>query len=416
MPFFPEDCISRTPPPSGSYGVYVYPMGGGSPINVSLDLKGGMIGAFGSLLTSKERPVVHLSFPYGVNSDVVDASGSFGASVTASSGKIQLSTGTGSNGYATMESIGAIRYIAGQGSRVKFAGFFTTGSDQSTQEVGTGDDLDGYFFGYSGSLFGVCRRRAGIDDWTLQTDWNGDRMDGSGSSGMTLNPSLGNVYMISYQWLGFGAIKFFITRPESGEFHNVHTIVYSNANTIPSVNNPTLPLRAAVRNWGNTTNLSVSLSSMGGFNEGSDERDHPSARYSTNRSKGSVSTEQVLFSLQNRTTYFGQRNRTRAHLDLVSISNRSNSPTSHRLVLNPTVGGVPSYVPLSQNSVISIDDQGTTLTGGKELLSFEIAGSSDTILALSVFEMRIRPGDVLVLTASGSNSTIAGSLAWNEEF
>ncbi len=50
MPFFPEDCIKQTPPTSGSFGVYVYPIGGGPPISASLiNLRTNFVNITGSM-------------------------------------------------------------------------------------------------------------------------------------------------------------------------------------------------------------------------------------------------------------------------------------------------------------------------------------------------------------------------------
>jgi len=85
--------------------------------------------------------------------------------------------------------------------------------------------------------------------------WNADKFDGTSTSGITLDPTKGNVYQIKYQWLGFGMIRFFVENPETGKFALVHKIKYANANTEPSIDDPSLPLLLEVINTANTTNL-----------------------------------------------------------------------------------------------------------------------------------------------------------------
>ena len=72
-----------------------------------------------------------------------------------------------------------------------------------------------------------------------QTAWSEDKMAGAGSSGMTLDPTKGNVYQIQYQWLGFGQIVFSLEDQATGDIVVVHRITYTNQNTIPSIANPT---------------------------------------------------------------------------------------------------------------------------------------------------------------------------------
>ena len=67
------------------------------------------------------------------------------------------------------------------------------------------------------AIGGFAQDVAGVvptETWIPQASWNGDDIfDGNGITGATLDPTKGNVYQITYQWLGFGAISFFIEDP-----------------------------------------------------------------------------------------------------------------------------------------------------------------------------------------------------------
>ena len=56
-------------------------------------------------------------------------------------------------------------------------------------------------------------------------------MNGTGSSGMTLAPTNGNVYQITYTYLGFGNVFFYIISNITGLFILVHVFQYANTNT-----------------------------------------------------------------------------------------------------------------------------------------------------------------------------------------
>ncbi len=75
------------------------------------------------------------------------------------------------------------------------------------------------------------------DDVT-QANFNIDRLDGTGPSGMTLNPQLGNVYQIQFQWLGYGVLIFSVTNPVSGQSSKFHIYEYPNSAEVPSVAQP----------------------------------------------------------------------------------------------------------------------------------------------------------------------------------
>jgi hypothetical protein len=56
-----------------------------------------------------------------------------------------------------------------------------------------------------------ARTKAGVastDTFIPQSEWNGDKLDGNGSSGITIDPTKGNVFQILIQYLGFGGIVF----------------------------------------------------------------------------------------------------------------------------------------------------------------------------------------------------------------
>jgi len=67
---------------------------------------------------------------------------------------------------------------------------------------GAGDDVDGLFFGFNGTSFGIMTRNDSVDTWVAQADWNGDKMDGTGGAsnptGQNLDPTKGNVYHINF--------------------------------------------------------------------------------------------------------------------------------------------------------------------------------------------------------------------------
>ena len=123
----------------------------------------------------------------------------------------------------------------------------------------------------AGSLGSFSQVEAGVapsSDVYLQTQWNIDRMDGSGPSGMTLDPSKGNVYQIGFQYLGQGNAFFSIADQETGRFLPVHEIKNSNTRTTPVLRNPNLHGLVTSTNTGNTTNVAVKTASISTFHEG----------------------------------------------------------------------------------------------------------------------------------------------------
>ena len=114
--------------------------------------------------------------------------------------------------------------------------------------------------------------QAGVDDvydWTPQTSWSVDTLDGSGDvgnpSGMTLDTSMGNVYQVAFQYLGFGGIQYWVESDSGPHFLLVHQIDYANRNTIPNIPNPTMRIGWMSESYGATSDVVVKGASAASF-------------------------------------------------------------------------------------------------------------------------------------------------------
>ena len=374
------------------------------------------ITAFGAQRQAVETPEAYLSFIYNINTALVTTATANGGTVTQASSMAVLQTSTAVNGSAQLQSNHSIRYIAGQGMLARFTALFTAGKADSQQEIGMGDAVDGFFFGYVGASFGIIHRNAGVDTFIAQADWNSDTLLGSGGSGVTIDPTKGNVYTVQLQWLGFGAIRFWVESPDTGKSILVHTIQRANAFTAVSLVNPTLPLRVKVINSGNDTNLTLRTPSMGVYREGVEA---PNGLHgATYNRKTGISTETCLFAIKNGATAFsGQTNKVQARLGFLSIS--STADTVFRVVRNPTQGGTPSFADFdADTSVISIDTAGTTRTGGRVEHAFVVDANAGQIIKLHDLKVYAYPGDVIAVTAASvvGSAAAQAALNWSEEF
>ena len=381
--------------------------------------------AFGAMLVSSESIRVNLSFPYGINTRLVETATVATGTVSHSIGRAALQTGINNAGLAKLESREAIKYTPGQGIIARFTAVFTPGVANSRQEIGIGDDLDGFFFGYNGTQFGVCRRVGGVDNWVAQANWNGDdKFDGTGYTGANLDPTKGYPYQIQYQWLGFGAIRFFIENPETGDFVMVHNIKFAGTSTVPSVNNPTLPLHAKVVNTGNTTNLALYTPSMGALAEGVTDNVGSEIPWSfTNIETTVTSAGLAIFNLRNKpTNVLGGVNTNRAgmHIDHVSLRSGGADDVLVTMYLNATIVGAVNVDVSASQSVAQTDVTGTTVgAGGIALRSFCVQGGSTINFDLSTYNIKLRPGETLSFVAfneSAGSASCRVAVGWHEEF
>jgi hypothetical protein len=113
------------------------------------------------------------------------------------------------------------------------------------QKIGMFDANNGVFFYADGITLKIVRRTyvtgSPADTEISQSSWNGDKLDGTGASGYTLNPTLATIMFMDFEWLGMGSVR--VGFVIDGKFITAHT--FYNANSLSTVYMQTanLPIR-----------------------------------------------------------------------------------------------------------------------------------------------------------------------------
>lgn len=108
-------------------------------------------------------PQVQAQFVYNINPAVLRTLSGNGGAVTHNNTSGVVSTGTASDGFASIDTIRVIQHHPGQASIARYDGkFISPGVDDCTILMGCGNPFNGLFFGYDGPSFGVLRRSGGI--------------------------------------------------------------------------------------------------------------------------------------------------------------------------------------------------------------------------------------------------------------
>lgn len=388
--------------------------------------------AFGDLRVAELSPIFQVSFEFTVtNTEIGTIETNNSGTVTQADAMCVVATGTTTNSAAEWETVNNSKYRPGLGGVARFTALFTEGVAGTEQTVGLEDadgssetHLNGYAVGYNGASFSLFRWQNDVLFTVAQEDWD-DPMDGTGPSGMTLDPTKLNVYFIQFQYLGGGPIKLWVSHETTGNMVLAHTVLYTNKNIVPSVYNPNFHLMVHTVNNATTSDLIVKSSSMAYFVEGQTaytELQQP--HFSTGElSKDGVTTEVAIFTIRNKTSYAGKVNFIELILENIGGSIEASSANNLgrlRLVKNATLGGTPSYNDINTtDSIVDIDVAGTTVTDGKELLSVSLAGKNDRISEgnITSYKILLHPGDTATLAGFSENSaTIKSSLLWKELF
>jgi hypothetical protein len=122
---------------------------------------GGAISTFGEVLSVSPHATAQGDFIYGIN-DRIFTSGAYGSSAISEDDTLAvLSSGTDLNSYSFLRTSRTVRYRPGQGSLIKITAIFDNGLEGTTQLAGAGNRSNGYYFGYSGSSFGILHDENG---------------------------------------------------------------------------------------------------------------------------------------------------------------------------------------------------------------------------------------------------------------
>lgn len=379
-------------------------------------------GAFGEQAVTLKRAKSFLNFAYNVNASFVNTVTAAGGAVAASSGRAQLNPGTANGGRAKVFSQRRLNYVPGTGVTIRFTGVFTP-QNNNIQILGYGGDNNGLFMGFENTVFGINRRSGGVDNWTPQTLFNLDKADGNGElPAIDFGDGNGWVFQITWQWLGYGAILFSAENPESGRYVDMHRIKYAGTSPQVSFLNPSQPLMAESINTGATGAAGVLLTpSMGGYSDFPAEQPlGPLFGFENTKNFGPIASYTNLFTVRNDTSFAGQPNNVMVTPLLWTGSQDGNQLATFRLVKNATLGGVPVFNAVQANeSVMSVDVAGTTVTGGRFITAFSTAVGSSNPIPLEPIDLPIAPGDTLTVAAiklAGAAANHASALTWREGF
>lgn len=346
------------------------------------------------------------------------ASGGETATITLDGTAYSVSLTSGTEAHNAFEIASDSDFAAGSAWRAYQNGDKVTFVSQSL-----GDKTGSFSFTSSTATASLVESRAGgngVETFITQENWNYDVMNGSGPSGMTLDPSKGNVFEIKLQYLGYGAIKFFIEDEATGRFSLVHTIKYANTNSSPSISNPSFKIGWFAASLGSTTDIyTYGASGMIGVEGDQQPRRLPEAQQSD---KGGIGTSYTnVLSIRNRVTFNDKINLSEVLPSNIGVAVDGTKIAEFRVILNAVLGGEPNWQYQDENnSTAEYDGAGTTATLGtdSQLIIAGVLGKSASTSALLInYDLHLIPGDTITIavrTTSGTTDA-AASITWLED-
>lgn len=332
--------------------------------------------------------------------------------------------------YSILQSRQYIRYVPGKSHLVFLTGIFAPGASSVASLVRRTST--------SGSV---------VDNEVLQSDWNIDKLDGTGVSGITIDFTKTQILFISAQWLAVGRV--IVGFDIDGVLYPVHQFVNANVLTVPYTQTFNLPVRLEIRqvttsavarcgyfdsangiflkttkvqSGGTIHFICCSVQSEGGVAA----RGYPFTSPSSVTTIG-VTTRRPVMSIRPKALFNSRTNR--AHINEVQAYIKATTNDAlFEIVIGGTLTGA-SFASVHADSVAEVDVGATAITGGIPVYAdFVIAGTGSRggsaaasldarnpltlsqIDALTATQVPI----TLVCTSVTGTSNIASGMNWHE--
>lgn len=379
--------------------------------------------AFGRLRAAEPYTLFDSQNRYQIDPQFDTAtSGSGSTTYQVNESTVDMNVTNASGDEVVRQTLRVFPYQPGKSLQV-FATFVMTGGKINLrQRVGYFGTQNGVFFQQENTTLSfVLRSYTGgsvSDARTVnQADWNGDKLDGSGASGITLDVTKAQILFMDFEWLGVGSVRcgFVI----NGTLIVCHT--FNNANLISNVYMTTaiLPVRYEITNTDTTPSSSTlkqicsTVISEGGYQQKSAQI------WARTTSAVTVSTSfKPLVSIRLKSTSL---NAVVIPSSFSALPIGSTLDYEVALIKNATLTG-PSFTSLSNN--VEYDTSATALTGGSIVnLSYTsssnqgsgiVSGGGDYNFDLQLGSTISGTSDVYTLAArtiSGSDDII-GSMSY----
>lgn len=410
------------------------------PLRVVLDSgtanKASSVDAFGRLRVSTPTTLFDSSHRYRDN-NLWSTSLASGGTTTfnANQGLVELAVTTTSGSKVYRETTKVFSYQPGKSLLVMNTFVFNPAKNNLRQRVGYFGSDNGIYLeldGAGGSVLAFVERSlvSGVVAETkiTQANWNVDKLDGTGISGITLDITKAQILWMDIEWLGLGTVRLgFVI---DGKFILCHQFHHANIITSTYITTASLPLRYEIENTGTTASSSTlkqicsTVLSEGGY-ELRGLQQGIGIPITTPSILTTAGTYYPIISLRLKTT----PNRLDAIVILTALSVMgitNNANYNWRLIGSGTTTG-GTWTSAGTDSAVEYNITGTSFTGGRILAEGYSSASNQTVNTVEVlkealFKFQLErdsfvptPYELTLVAASSLiNSSIYASLDFEE--
>jgi hypothetical protein len=295
-----------------------------------------------------------------------------------------------------------------------------------TGGVTAGTPYNGVYLQQDGLTLSVCLTSAslGTTQTVTQSNWNGDKFDGTGDSGVTIDVTKGNIFWLDVEWLGVGDVRtgFFI----DGKPVVAHTFYNTNKNSTTYMSTACLPLRYEIENTAGQTGSSTmrqicsTILSEGGY-EGFSRRYNVTHSGTTPHTLTTAGTQYPLVAIRMAPDRLDSII-VPSNISVAIEPGTNNKPlvVQYRILLNPTLTGGAWQTHFNGNVQYNITATG--VTGGTDIIgeyissfgTLDVSSINDFNFQIGRTQLGVSDTFVLVLVPTTNNTQGYTDLSWFE--
>jgi hypothetical protein len=218
--------------------------------------------AFGRLRVSSPMTLFDSSHRYKDNNlwSTLSANGG-SVSFNASQGLMDLNVTNTAGASAIRETTKVFSYQPGKSLLVMNTFVMASSATNLRQRVGYFGDQNGIYFQLDDGNISIVKRSivtgSIVDSVISRSNWNGDKLDGTGSSGLVLDITKAQIIWTDIEWLGVGTVR--VGFCINGQFIVCHSFHHANIIDSTYITTASLPLRYEIINKAATTGGSKTL-------------------------------------------------------------------------------------------------------------------------------------------------------------
>jgi hypothetical protein len=207
--------------------------------------------AFGRLRISSPMTLFDSSHRYKDNNlwSTLSANGG-SVSFNASQGLMELNVTNTAGASAIRETTKVFSYQPGKSLLVMNTFVMASSATNLRQRVGYFGDQNGIYFQLNDDTISIVERSLVTGSVTesvvSRSNWNGDKLDGTGSSGIVLDITKAQILWTDIEWLGVGTVR--VGFCVNGQFIVCHSFHHANIIDSTYITTASLPLRYEIIN------------------------------------------------------------------------------------------------------------------------------------------------------------------------